>query len=323
MTPCPLPRTRLLAAATLVVVSTSCADRAPSELGLPFPATLAVAPSMAVVGGPSFDLVGVRVTLSEIPPNTPVLDTTVAFTAGDSTLQLALTVRLLRPFQSYLLRVAAMDVLGDTLFRSADTVTLRQNETHRMSATELRYSGPDTLVAGLTIAPRDTLVTVGIPISMRAVAYDSTQRVLELARVGWRSRDTSSIQIAADGTLLALRPAQAVWIVARTANGHADSTLVSAELPRSVAVASVDIEPILVSLFPGDTLLLSATPRDSQGAVLDTPVTWSVLDTILTIDPRGLLTALGAGLGRVVATSDKVSDTATVTVLNATALALP
>ena len=348
-----------------------------------------------------FDLVQARVTLSDFPENRPVLDTVVAFIPGDSTLRVALVVQLMRPTQDFVIRIAAVDVLGDTLFRTVDTVTLRQNEPAPQPASMvLQYSGPDTLVAGIAVAPRDTTVIVGMPVTMRPVAFAIDQSVLKSVRYGWRSSDPASIAVSPDGTVLALTNAQGVWIIATTANGRRDSTQVSASLPaqalrvtpdttsigigatlplavvavdalgaqvpllspvlwssddpriaavsttgevtgltagttRIVAVAgtikgemrvtvvqtvtgvaSVSIDSVFLSLIPGDSLLLRATARDGQGMTLDYPIAWSALDTNLGVNSRGMVTALGAGAGRIVATADKASDTVTITVLD-------
>ena len=386
----------------LVSAAISCHDHSAGSLGLPFPAAFAVAPGItSVFGGPVFALVGVRVTLTELPGNGLVVDTVAAFTAGDSTLRLALAVHLMRPTQDFHLRVAAVDALGDTLFRSLDTITLHQNESApRPASVVLQYSGPDTLVAAISLAPRDTTIAIGVPVTMRPVAFGVDQGVLKAVRYGWRSSSPSSVTVAPDGTVLALGSAQGVWIVATTANGRTDSTRISAMLPAqglriapdtasigidatlplsvvaidasgievplpeglvwssedqriagvsptgivtgltsgttriiavagtikgemrvtvvqtAATVASVAIDSVFVSLIPGDSLLLRATARDVQGFPVNHPITWSALDTNLGVDGRGMVTAFGAGSGRITATADKASDTVTITVLS-------
>ena len=304
--------------AALALAAITCRDHPSGSLGLPFPASLAVAPGVtSVIGGPVFDLVGVRVTLSDFPDNALVLDTAVAFVPGDSTLRLALAVQLMRPAQDFYLRVAAVDLLGDTLFRALDTVTLRQNESApRPASVVLQYSGPDTLVAAVSLSPRDTTIPIGIPLMMRPVAFGVDQSVLKDVRFGWRSSDPASIAVAPDGTVIALANAQGVWIVATTANGRRDSTQVSTSLPTIPTVASISIDSVFVSLIPGDSLLLRATPRDGQGLAVNYPITWTALDTILGIDSRGMVTGRMVGTGRIMATADKASDTASITVLN-------
>ena len=239
------PWRALLVLCALSLAAPACRDRVTSGPGLPFPAALAVAPGVSsVAGGPVFDLVGVRVTLSELSGRSVVLDTVARFSADDTTIRLAAVVQLTRPSQDFLLRAAAADILGDTLFRATDTVTLRQNElSPLLTPVLLQYAGPDTLVAAISIAPRDTAITVGLPLVMRAQAIGFDQTILKSVRIGWSSSDPTSVTVSPDGTVLALAPAQGVWIVARTATGRADSTQVSAAvslpLPPDTAAAAV------------------------------------------------------------------------------------
>ena len=304
------------AIAAIAFAGVACSDHPANGLGLPSPAALAVAPGVtSVMGGPVFELAAVRVLLGDLPGSATVLDTVVSFAPGDSTLRLALTVQLMRPTQDFQLRVAAMDALGDTLFRSLDTVTLHRNESApRPTSVVLQYSGPDTLVAAISLAPRDTSILVGMPLAMRPTAFAIDQTPLQSVRYGWRSSDPANVTVAPDGTVLALTSAKGVWIVATAANGRRDSTQISAS--PATAIASVSIDSVFVSLAPGDSLLLRATPRDQQGMTVNHPVTWSSLDSNLGVDTRGMVTALAAGAGRITATAAQVSDTVTITVLN-------
>jgi hypothetical protein len=45
--------------------------------------------------------------------------------------------------------------------------------------------------------------------------------------------------------------------------------------PPPAAVASVDVQPTTATINPGQTLQLTATPRDAAGAALSRSVTWS------------------------------------------------
>lgn len=239
-----------MALSALSIAAAACRDRATSGPGLPFPAALAVVPGVSsVAGGPVFDLVGVRVTLTELSGRSVVLDTVATFSANDTTIRVAAAIQLTRPAQDFVLRAAAADIVGDTLFRAIDTVTLRQNERSPLpTPLVLQYAGPDTLVAAISIAPRDTTITVGLPLVMRAQAIGLDQTILKSVRVGWSSSDPTSVTVSPDGTVLALAPAQGVWIVARTATGRADSTQISAAVslplpPDTLAAAVVRLRP--------------------------------------------------------------------------------
>ena len=300
----------------LALAAVACGDQPSNGLGLPFPAALAVAPGVSsVIGGPVFELVAVRVTLTDFPANTPVLDTVAMFSSADSTLRLALAVQMLRPTQDFYLRVAAVDLLGDTLFRSLDTVTLQQNAASpRPASVVLQYSGPDTLVAGISLAPRDTTILVGVPLAMRPVAFAIDQSVLKAVRYGWRSSDPASVAVSPDGTVLALTSAKGVWIVATTANGRRDSTQVSAGLPAQ----SLRVTPDTASIGMGATLPLAVVALDALGGQipLPAPLLWSSDDPgIATVSLTGEVTGLTPGTTRIVAVAGTVKGEMRVTVV--------
>ena len=286
----------------VATVALSCTDRQSNGLGLPFPAALAVAPAVSsIAGGPVFDLVSIRVRLTDYPGDKPVVDTILPLSTGDSTVRLALAVQLMRPSQDFYLRIAAVDVLGDTLFRSADTVTIRQNEASPAPATvELRYSGPDTLVAAVSLSPRDTTILVGVPLLMRPTAIGIDQSVLKGVRFGWRTSQPSALTVTPDGTVLALAPVQGAWIVATTANGRMDSTQIST----AVTSQSLRVTPDTATLGVGATLPLSVVALDSGGIQLPVPapLVWSSEDTrIATVSLTGAVTGLTPGTTRIFA----------------------
>jgi len=83
-----------------------------------------------------------------------------------------------------------------------------------------------------------------------------------------------------------------------------------------VPVASVSVTPHSLDLSVGQTGQLTATPRDSTGAVLSGRiVTWGRLNpAIATVDATGLVTAVAAGTTTVLATSEGHSGMAKVVV---------
>jgi len=90
------------------------------------------------------------------------------------------------------------------------------------------------------------------------------------------------------------------------------------ELPSrlGIPVASVSIAPSSASLRVGDTLRLSATPRDSSGNILaGRSIAWtSDSSAVATVTASGLVRAVAAGTSTIRATSEGKAGTATVTV---------
>lgn len=88
--------------------------------------------------------------------------------------------------------------------------------------------------------------------------------------------------------------------------------------------ASLDIQPANATLESlNDTLLLSATVRNSRGNLIQNPViSWRATDTAITrVDtvPRPVAVAVGVGTVRIIAVASGVADTTLVTVTNAPA----
>jgi len=82
--------------------------------------------------------------------------------------------------------------------------------------------------------------------------------------------------------------------------------------PAAVSVASVTVLPDSALLVPGDSLTLTATVRDSTGAVLrDRAVSWtSTAPALVTVTGTGTVTAVAVGSGAIVAATEGRADTA-------------
>lgn len=82
-------------------------------------------------------------------------------------------------------------------------------------------------------------------------------------------------------------------------------------------VGRVEIEPATASVAIGATQQFVATTRDLHGNVISAPVQWMSSDeSIATIDQMGLATAVAEGVVTITATSERISGTATLTVVD-------
>src|SRR5205085_906107 len=83
-----------------------------------------------------------------------------------------------------------------------------------------------------------------------------------------------------------------------------------------LSVASVDVSPATASLTPGQTIQLTATPKDPAGNPLSgRAVTWASSDTgIARVSVTGLVTAKALGSATITATSEGKSGSAAITV---------
>lgn len=307
---------RPLALAAITFIGLTCRDRSPLGPGLPVPARYDLAPRFQVArSGPSIRLDAVRATLTPYPTGdgTPVLDTVAHFSPTSEELRIDLAMST-DPAQRYVLRLAATDASGDTVYRAADTVRLVVTTGTPPAPTPitLSYAGADTIVASVAVAPRDTLFAVGDSVPLRAVAYRADQTVVTGARFGYAVSDSAVASVSPTGVLRATAAFAGVWVYAGTANGAVDSTRVAAFM----RVARVAVTPRMPTLPQGDTLLLSATAFDVNAVPLTgRTIAWATPDTGLALDAAtGRVIARAAtGTARVVATAEGRADTAVVT----------
>src|SRR5205807_1690391 len=97
-------------------------------------------------------------------------------------------------------------------------------------------------------------------------------------------------------------------------DGNAGSASVS--VPCAIPVASVSVSPASASVQVGNTVQLTAAPKDANGNPLSgRTVTWSSSNpSVATVDGTGLVTSVVAGSATITATSEGKSGTASVTV---------
>src|SRR5256884_8398012 len=99
----------------------------------------------------------------------------------------------------------------------------------------------------------------------------------------------------------------------------------TASVTPDTAVASVTISPAPASVQVGQTLQLTATPKDSAGGILvGRTVTWaSGNPSIATVSPSGQVTGAAPGAAPITATSEGKTGTATLTVTTVPVASVP
>jgi hypothetical protein len=103
--------------------------------------------------------------------------------------------------------------------------------------------------------------------------------------------------------------------VTATSEGQSGSAAITVT-PTPVPVASVSVSPASASVTTGQTVQLTATPRDANGTALaGRVVTWSSGNTAAaTVNGSGLVTGVAAGSATITATSEGKGGTAPITV---------
>ena len=155
-----------------------------------------------------------------------------------------------------------------------------------------------------------TLFAVGDTVRLAVGALDSNGHHVPNAEFAWSSADSVA---TVDGSGLVTAVGNGTAVVTATSGEASGSATVTVEQ----RVAEVRVSPDSVTLFAiGDTVRLVAEAVDANGeAVVGTQsFEWSSDETVATVDPTGLVTAVANGSAMVTATSGEASGSATVTV---------
>jgi uncharacterized protein YjdB len=166
-------------------------------------------------------------------------------------------------------------------------------------------------VAAVTIAPSSFTLTLGSETPLQATVRDGSGRILADVPVVWSVKDSSIARVSPTGVVSGRGVGSTQ--VAASAGGMSAIAAVTVQPP---PVASVLVQPLTQSLVVGGSATFSATPRDVNGTTLSgRVVSWSSSnDAVATVSQSGEVSARGAGMATITATSEGVSGAATVTV---------
>jgi uncharacterized protein YjdB len=166
-------------------------------------------------------------------------------------------------------------------------------------------------VTTVTITPSAPVLTVGQTIGLTATATSSDGSALLGRPVTWSSGTPAIATVSASGVVTGVSPGSAVVFAA--IDGVVASVSVSVA---SLPVASVLIVPSGGTVQVGDTLFLTATPLDANGAALTGRITsWSSDNpTVAMVGSAGQVAAVAQGTASITATIEGKTGTVAVTV---------
>ena len=198
------------------------------------------------------------------------------------------------------------------------TVTANSPGVSTMTVTSEGQAGTATVVvspspvASIRISPATTTLLVGASARLTAVALDAGGGTLPQRPVTWTSGAPSVFSVASDGTIDGV--AAGVGLVFASSEGRLTTAAVTV---RSPVVARVDISPPSVSIVAGGTEDLTATVRDSAGAVLSgRAVDWrSGNNVVAIVSNTGRVRAIAPGSAAITATVDGVGGASVITVV--------
>src|SRR5438067_1844997 len=173
--------------------------------------------------------------------------------------------------------------------------------------------GPPATVASVTVTPRTLTVGVGATAQLTATPKDANGTALTGRVVTWASDNTAVATVSSMGLVRGVAQGQAtITATSETKSGTAAITVIQ------VPVASVTVTPATPTVFLGQTVQLTATPKDANGNVLNgRVVTWASDNTaVATVSSTGLVTGVTQGQATITATSEAKNGTAAVAVVS-------
>jgi uncharacterized protein YjdB len=176
------------------------------------------------------------------------------------------------------------------------------------------------VVDTIVVTPTLVDVPVGDTIRLTAAAADSNGAPVLGGRIIWRTSNAVIATVDSTG-LVTMHSGGAVYITARISGTDIVSTEVGRSRLRGVyGPGSFEISPAVDTIRTiGSSIQLTATPITVAG--VPKPPTWKTLNPgLVTIDSvTGVVTAVGRGAARIVATVGGLADTSDVRVLLTTA----
>jgi uncharacterized protein YjdB len=151
------------------------------------------------------------------------------------------------------------------------------------------------------------------PAGLRATAYDRGGRTRDrTTRATWTSSDPTIASVATSGDNVYVTPHKKGTVnIAAVVYGTVGQLTLTV-----LGVQTVAVTPTSSPLHSGQTVQLTATPKDVNGGVFTgKTVTWSTSNgSIATVSTSGLVHAVAAGTATISATVDGVVGTATIVV---------
>ena len=206
--------------------------------------------------------------------------------------------------------IATVSVTGVVTGVAAGSVTITATSEGKSGTAPLTV----TLVpvGTVTVAPPSASFRVGATATFGATVKDANGTVVTNRVVTWTSSNTAIATVSAAGVVTGVTPGTATITATSEGKSGTASATVSA-----IPVGSVTVSPATKALLVLQTFQLTATVKDSTGAVVtDRTVTWtSSAPLVASVSSTGLVTA-GAvpGTATITATSETKSGTSTITV---------
>ncbi len=169
------------------------------------------------------------------------------------------------------------------------------------------------VVVTVSVDPAAPSIATGQTVQLTATPRDGSGNALTGRVVTWATDNGAVATVNASGLVTGAAAGPAT--ITATSEGMIGAAAVTVA-PVNVPVASVTVSPATASRQVGQTVQLTATPRDASGTALTgRVVTWASSNpAIATVTGSGLVSGVAAGPATITATSEGQSGTAAITV---------
>jgi len=208
--------------------------------------------------------------------------------------------------------LATVSAAGVVRGRAAGGLVIRATSGSKRDSAAVTVVDPAPLpVASVSVAPSSVTVTVGGAVSLVATLKDGNGNTLAGRAITWASNNAAVAAVSGTGVVTAAAAGSAT--ITATSEGQSGSATVSVTI---VPVASVSVSPATASVQTGQTVQLTATPKDASGGALSgRTVTWASSNVgVATVSGSGLVSGVAAGSATITATSEGQSGSAVVSV---------
>src|SRR5437016_2268339 len=169
-------------------------------------------------------------------------------------------------------------------------------------------------VSSVTVSPASTTLQVGQTVQLTATPKDANGNPLTGRTVTWSGSNRSVAGGDGSGLVGGEGTRGSATITASSEGQSGTSSITVSSVP--VPVSSVTVSPASASVSAGQTVQLTATPKDANGNPLSGRVVgWASSNTsAATVNGTGLVSGVAAGSATITATSEGQSGTASITV---------
>ncbi len=172
---------------------------------------------------------------------------------------------------------------------------------------------PAVVVGSVTVAPPSSTIPAGQTVQLVATVRTGDGAIINPPPpITWTSASNAIATVSPTGVVMGIAPGSTT--ITATSGGQSGQAAVTVT---STGVTTVRIEPRSLSMVLNTTFQLNVRAFDQAGTeLMGRTAIWSTLNAgIVTVDATGLVRAVAAGQGRIVATIEGRADTATIFVV--------